>query len=193
MSRTFVLTTSLWLATAVAASADCTPGAIATPADAGWTLSVSAPCAPYQAVQIVYGPLEITEETGAFGTVILSLPVLAHHAQAQISIQSDVMNVPAPVGLASSGYIWISARDTQPELLLPVGFPEPNQVLPELGIFALGTTPEALDIPVTAARCGRSMAFSLMRDGWDVARDVVVYLPDCALAGSVLRLPVPSN
>lgn len=175
------------------AGADCAPQVEALPTDSGWTLSVSAPCESYQPVEIHYGHIVIPEEIGANGTVRVTLPVLPWPARAEVVGLSQPLAVAAPADLYPSGYIWISGTERQPGLLPTVGFAVLGAVLPELGLFAADVTPDALDIPVTESRCGMPMSFTLMRDGWRAPQTVTIDLPDCALTGAVIRLPLSAE
>lgn len=157
-------------------------------------MRIEAACAPYHPVTVRYGPFVIHEETGGAGTVAVGLPFLPNTVAHIDGIGGAGDSVVAPPeGGAASGFLWIDGRDVQLGLLLMAGMPVDGRVLPELAIYPAGQTPVALNVPVTVSQCGRTLTFDLMRDGWSAPRAVSVALPDCAFAGSVVRVPIATD
>ncbi len=73
------------------------------------------------------------------------------------------------------------------------GFPVSERPLPELAVYGTDPAPDFLDLEVTEQNCGRHLGFGVLRDGWTAARPVALDLPGCALAGTLLRLPVAAD
>lgn len=162
--------------------------------DLGWSLALSAPCKPYAAVTVTYGPMVFFEELGNAGQVALALPVLPDVGTAEVMIGAEALEVTVPASARAVGFIRIVGQEGQPGLLPQIGFPDPETgLIAEAEFYPTGPTPEGIDVPVRADNCGQSLRFSLMRDGWPGAREITVALPDCALTGAVIRLPLPSE
>lgn len=178
-------------AAASAAAADCVIRVEAAPDDLGWQLQIDAPCAPYAPVSITYGALQIDEETGAAGHLRITLPVL-DQAVARVGglDPAGAITVARPEGLVPGGFIWISGQSAPIGALPEVGLAARGAARPELGLYPAGQTPGALNIPVTTTQCATALRFDLLRDGWPQAQGVTVNLPDCALAGAVVSLPI---
>lgn len=172
----------------LAAAAECGVSVTTEAADTGWLLHLRDLCRPYQPLRISYGPVTLDEETGQRGTVSVTLPVLNDGIAAVITGYETPLTVSPPEGAVSTSFLLIKSEGAPTGLLPTIGFAETG---PEMALYPLGGTPASLDIPVTPERCGAPLRFSLLRDDWDAAQDIAIDLPDCALAGAVIRLPLP--
>ncbi len=165
-------------------------------ADAGngvLDLHLRFPCGAYQPLDVRYGPLHLSEETGASGAVRLSLPILPRDVPLTVAAGGETLEIGLPFDAVPGGFLWIEPGELQPGLLPVAGFPAPDGPLPELAAFPAGQGPEHLDLEVTEANCGRILSFGLLRSGWDAPLPVSLELPGCGMVGTVLRLPVPQE
>ncbi|WP_138466449.1 hypothetical protein [Poseidonocella sp. HB161398] len=174
-------------------AAACEPMVEASAEDGRLDLHLRFACAPYQPVEIRYGPLHLSEETGARGDLHVALPVLPPSAELSVEAAGGRHVIARPDGAAAGGFLWIDPQGTQPGLLPVAGFPVAGAALPELALYGAAEPPARVDLAVTAENCGRRLDFGLMRSGWDAPRPAVLEMPGCEMAGTVLRLPVPAE
>ncbi|MBE3637875.1 hypothetical protein [Mangrovicoccus algicola] len=175
------------------AALSCAPMTELAAAEGVIDLHLRFECAPYATVDLSYGPLRLTEETGAQGAVHLRLPVLPASAGLSATLAGETWEIELPEGAAPGGFLWIDAGDSQPGLLPVAGFPVPGRILPELALFGTSPAPGHLDWPVTAGNCGQALRARVLRDGWPAPRLIEARLPGCDLAGTRLRLPLPAG
>ncbi len=176
-----------------AAAQSCDPMIEADAESGVLDLHLRFPCAPYAPLEIRYGPLHLSEETGAQGAVRVSLPVLALDVPMTAEIGGETLEVGIPDDAEPGGFLWIVPESLQPGLLPVAGFPISAQPLPELAAYGQGAGPDHLDLEVTQANCGRKLSFAMLRSGWAAPRPVTLDLPGCDMAGTILRLPVPAQ
>ncbi len=176
-----------------AVAQSCGPVVEADAEDGVLDLHMRFPCAPYQTLDIRYGPLHLAEETGAQGAVRVSLPVLDLDVPMTAEIGGETLQVGIPDDAEPGGFLWIEPDTLQPGLLPVAGFPVSPQPLPELAAYGKAPAPEHLDLKITPENCGRTLSFGLLRSGWPAPRPVTLDLPGCGMVGTILRLPVPAE
>ena len=188
----------LALGPACAAAQDCTPRLTVTEASGGVAAVYTDPCAPYAAVTVTHGPLVFGEETGRTGTLRLDLPALPGGGILAVTRDGTVTRaaLPAPAGpvppLAAISWpdapppdlpgarLAESGHGTAPRSL---GFPGAG---PRIDLFP--GTPDHIDLPLTAATCGRAVAGVVITTG--SVRDLRVTLPGCDAPPGALRIPL---
>lgn len=171
-----------------AAAHACTPELTVLPGN-GLDLVVSAPCAPYETIDVRYGQVQITEEISAFGTVIVFLPVLEPGVPLSVDLGDQRVFAEVPDDLPTSAYIWLKSDEHQPKILPTAGFPS-DKPSAEMMVYR-NRSPEHLDLEVTDELCEQTVSFDVVRESWVEAREMTVQMPSCALSGHVLRLPLP--
>jgi len=182
-----------------AAAQDCTARlAVTATGPATVRATYAAPCAPYAAVTVAYGPLVFGEQTGRGGDLRLDLPALpaggtltvtGNGAAARAALSPPADPVPdiaaviwpdAPPPDRPGGAAAESGHGSVPRRL---GFPG---TAPQVDLLPAAAT--HLDLPVTPATCGRTLTGRIVAGGR--ARDLRVTLPGCDTPTGALRIPL---
>jgi len=182
-----------------AAAQDCTPRLdVAATGPASLRATYTAPCAPYAAVTVAYGPLVFGEQTGRGGDLRLDLPALSAGGTLTISRNGAVaraaLSPPAGPVPDIAAVIW---PDAPPPDLPSAGQAESGHVdgRKRLGfpgaaprVDLLPGVPAHLDVPVTPATCGRTVTARIVTG--PRIRDLRVTLPGCETPPGALRIPL---
>lgn len=195
---------------------DCRPGVGVTPRGAKWLeVAIAASCYPGAILAVRTGPLEVPVRTGPDGAARVLLPALAGAGTIDVRAPAeDVVTVPSPGGSVTS-LIALSSVSGQAQLhLLAPGaaYGGPGHIQADatgnLGMVRMGApgtrlvdafpdpSPDmaaSVEVPVTAANCGRDIEAKLLRyaDGQSRVHALSLSVPDCDAIGEFLVLKMP--
>ena len=186
---------------ATAATPDCAASLFVGPSDdgGGFVLALNAPCAPYTPVILGNGPVQIGEETDAFGHMTLKLPALDGVTEVTATLsgidlsadlspvlrqQRPVSGVFWPDGMALGTLGAISAVSGLDSIPIRAGFPGEGPIFD--WIEAEG--PVWLDLPLSPKTCGQTTDIAILREGAIVR--LTLALPACNASGGYLRIPL---
>lgn len=181
-----------------AGAQDCPEPDLAVSAAEGGGIAVAlrAPCAPYAAVGIGFGPLEIVEETGLDGSLSVTLPALAGVTEVTVRLGDRSLSVPVPPEATPAPFLailWPEDGSWGRLEGLPVqrlGFPRAEASV-DLVAWAGGTAPSLrIEVSVTDAACGRTLTAALVSADHPAPRTLSLDLPPCSAVGQRVAIPL---